>query len=61
MPEASREVQFTYLSSSSSSNNFFSALSLASNLALNKKNTVDPLHNSHSRDHNKVENRKKLE
>ena len=46
------EVQFPCLSSSSSSNRFFSALSLASNLALYKENTVEPFNNSHSIDQN---------
>jgi len=52
IPESSKEVQFPNLSSSSSSNSFFSALSLASNLALYKNNTADPVNNSHSEDRN---------
>lgn len=48
------EVQFPCLSSSSSSNRFFSALSLASSLALYKENTVEPLNNSPSIDQNNL-------
>lgn len=48
------KVQFFHLSPSSSSNIFFSALSLASNLALQKKNTFELLNNGQSRDQNQV-------